>query len=98
MTNDGGALHDSAKAFRGRKRAEYMHPVRAQPGSHKQIGSIGIAMLQHPGSLQHMRHAGDQGPGVPVIRISGTQPIGEIIRAAVIDPVEAKNHLWPVIE
>jgi len=45
MTNDGGALHDPGKALRRWKRAEYVHPIHAQPGFHEQIGGIGIAML-----------------------------------------------------
>ena len=44
MPDDGGTLHDPGKAFRGWKRTEYVHPVHAQPGSHEQIGGIGIAM------------------------------------------------------
>ena len=65
-----------------------MHPIHAQPGFHEEIGGIGIAMLQHPGSLQRMRHTGDECPCMPVIRILRPQPVGEIFRVAVVDPAK----------
>jgi hypothetical protein len=92
MPDDGGTLHDPSKAFRGWKRTEYVHPVHAQPGSHEQIGGIGIAMLQHLRGLQRMCHPRDQRPRMSVVRVVGTQSIGEIFRAPVVDPAEAPAH------